>query len=83
MIYNEKEKVGQEEIQNVQFEEKRSTRKFHVRAKAYAERDEDIKKMSDPLKGRGALNSRPHQLRFQFVKIKCLRNVLLQKNNNK
>ena len=35
-IYNEKEQVGQKEIQNVWFEAKQTTKKFNVGAKACA-----------------------------------------------
>ena len=38
-VCSEKEQVGQKETQNVQFEEKKSTRKFNTGAKACAERD--------------------------------------------
>lgn len=39
-IHNEKEQIGQKEIQNVKSEEKQSTRKFNVGAKCHAQRDE-------------------------------------------
>lgn len=77
----EKEQVGQTEIQNGQLEEKRGPRKINARAKACAE----IRRLKrpGPHKERGALKSRPHQLRFQLVKRNCLRNVLLLKGNSK
>lgn len=43
-VYSEKEQVGKEEIQNIQFEDKMSTRKFNVETKAGTERNKDIKK---------------------------------------
>lgn len=39
-VYNKKEQAGQKELQNVQFGEKMSTRKFIIGAKACAEGDE-------------------------------------------
>jgi hypothetical protein len=41
LVYDEKKKkqVGQKELQNVQFEEKKHTRKFNVTAKACDERN--------------------------------------------
>lgn len=38
-IYNEREQVGQKEIKNVQFEDKKSTQKFNVETQVCAERD--------------------------------------------
>lgn len=43
LIYNVKEQVGQGENQNVQFKEKRNTRKWK-RAKSSAQRDGGLKK---------------------------------------
>lgn len=56
---------GGGEIQNGQLEEKRGPRKFNARAKACAE----IRRLKrhGPHKGKGALKSRPHQLRVQLV----------------
>lgn len=42
-IFNEKEHVGQEEIQNVQCEAEESTGRFNVVAKACAKREVDSK----------------------------------------
>lgn len=43
-IYNKnKQTGGKQETQNVQFEEKKSLRKFNVRGKTYALRDEKFK----------------------------------------
>lgn len=57
-IYNGKEKVGQKEMQNIQFEDKSRTRKFNLGARAYME----IKGSPDPYwnKWRGTLRMRPH-----------------------
>lgn len=41
-INNEKEQVGQEEIQSVQFEEKKSIRKLEVVSQACADRGREI-----------------------------------------
>lgn len=38
-IYNEKEQMGQKETQNIQFQEKMSSRKFDIAAKACAIRE--------------------------------------------
>lgn len=48
MIYSEKKSNWSKiDIQNTQFEEKKSTRKFNVRGKTCAERDEKAKERSD------------------------------------
>jgi hypothetical protein len=43
-IHNEKEQIGQKEIQNVKSEEKQSTRKFNVGAKTCGQGNEKFKK---------------------------------------
>lgn len=43
LVYDEKEQVGQKEMQNVHFEEKKNTRKCTVTVKACEERDKVIK----------------------------------------
>lgn len=72
--------VWQKEIQNVQFELKRSTRKFNVCSKACAERSRQTLLYIE-MKRRDALRSRPHltQLILKFLKQKGPRNCLLQK----
>lgn len=42
-VYSIKEQVGQNKTQNVQYEEKRNTRKFTLGAKACARGDKEIK----------------------------------------
>lgn len=61
---------GQEKTQDVWCEEKKSTRKCNFAAKVCAERDKEIKEMSDLHwnKGKGALRSRSYPSSFQFVK---------------
>lgn len=46
-LHNGKEQVRQREIQNVQFEEKKSTRKCNVGAKSYVQGDEQMKEKPD------------------------------------
>ena len=55
LICNEKEQAGLQEIQNIQFEEKKTNRKFYVRALVCAERDKE--KWN---KGKGDLRARCH-----------------------
>ncbi|KAL6033842.1 hypothetical protein STEG23_033614, partial [Scotinomys teguina] len=41
LVYNEKQQVGQKELQNTQLEEEKGTRKFNVGAMVYAKRDKE------------------------------------------
>lgn len=56
-----KNKWGKKECK-IEFEEKKNSRKFNVRAKACAERDEKIKErpVIQQNIGRGALTAKPH-----------------------
>ena len=46
-IYNEKVQAGQKEIQNIWFEEKKTTRKYNTGARSYAQGDEKFKERLD------------------------------------
>lgn len=67
-VYSEKEQVGKEEIQNIQFEDKMSTRKFNVETKAGTERNKDIKKRKPGMcfvkKGKDAFRAEPHPVKL-------------------
>lgn len=69
----------------LQFEEKKSIRKFNVTAKARAERNGEIKEKPDFQcnKGKVTLRQDLTQLSFQVVKGKGLKNPLLLERNNK
>lgn len=46
-VYNIKKKLGQKEIQNVKFEEKKSIRKFNVGAMALTDREKKFERGPD------------------------------------
>lgn len=55
--------MGQKEIQNIQFIEKKGTGKFNIRANAYVRREAKIvKEISTINKRPYFLKARPHQL---------------------
>lgn len=56
-VYDEKEQIGHKEMQNVQFEDKKS--------KVSAGRNKEIKKKLEWSKGKGTLRTRPHSAKFQ------------------
>ena len=64
-IYNEMEQAEQGKIQNVQFEEKRSTRKGNG-AKSSTQRDKKFKENPNAKwnKGSGDFRARPHPAKF-------------------
>lgn len=60
--YSVKEKAGQREIQRVQFQEKKNTRKCNAGAKFCAQADEKLKERSDSTwsKVTSHFRARPH-----------------------
>lgn len=81
-VYNETEQAGQEEIQKVEFEEKRGTRECNVGAQAHADTDKEGS-YSKSNKGNGAPGQNSTQLILQFAKGRGLRGFLVLKNNTK
>jgi hypothetical protein len=60
-IYNEKEQAEQEKIENLQFEEKRHTRKYNI-VKSCVQGEKQIKEIHNVkwIKGSGDLRARSH-----------------------
>lgn len=81
-VYNETEQAGQEQIQKVEFEEKRGTRECNVGAKAHADTDKEGS-YSKSSKGNGAPAQNSTQLILQFAKGRGLQGFLVLKNNTK
>lgn len=74
-FYKVKEQAEQREIPNVQFEERSGTRKFHVGAKACAERDKEKRKNGGVPSGQDSI-----RIDLPLVKRKGLRKCMLLKS---
>lgn len=68
-VCNEREQVGQREVQNVQFVEKKNTRRCNIGAKSHAKGDK-FKETPDAQENKelGTLGARSYQLSIQLVK---------------
>lgn len=69
-IYKEKEQVGQREMQNVQFEDKTSTKKCNIGVKSGGQGDKKLKEkpIQNVIKRVMTPGQDPIQLYFQLVK---------------
>lgn len=83
-VENEKEQVGQRQIQNIQAEIY-STMKYSVEAKSWAQDDEKLKEKADAKwnKGNGILRARPHPVNPVTCERKRLRRFLDLHNDRK
>lgn len=75
----QKRQLGEKEMQNIQFEEKKSPQKFNIGLKSYVQRDEKLNRLRHQNfavqwnAGSGTLRVGPTQLSLQLVKSKAWR----------